>query len=100
MLTVVRKIDPNNPQRYNNEFYVDGKAVNIETISTVRFARKKPVLLQVYRIDMPVVVETLEGDRQAQNGCWLIEGVRGEMYPCEKEIFAETYEILEQPCKS
>jgi len=30
---------------------------------------------------------------QFKVGDWIIKGVRGEFYPCEEEVFAETYEI-------
>ncbi len=37
-------------------------------------------------------VETLEGDMIAQVGDWIIIGVKGEIYPCRKDIFEETYD--------
>ena len=41
-------------------------------------------------------VETLEGVMRADYGKdYIIRGVRGELYPCEKEIFEETYEKVE-----
>ena len=26
---------------------------------------------------------------------WIIRGVKGELYPCKPDIFAETYELAE-----
>lgn len=40
-------------------------------------------------------IRTLEGDHKARIGDYVIKGVRGEYYPCEKSIFEETYNILE-----
>ena len=37
-------------------------------------------------------IETLEGDMLFHNGDYVIKGVRGELYPCRKDIFEETYE--------
>lgn len=37
-------------------------------------------------------VQTLEGDMRADAGDWIIRGVKGELYPCKPDIFAETYE--------
>jgi uncharacterized protein YhdP len=38
------------------------------------------------------VIKTLEGTMRANNGDWIIRGVKGEIYPCKPEVFAETYE--------
>lgn len=37
-------------------------------------------------------IETLEGDMRSKIGSYIIKGVRGEFYPCDKEIFEETYD--------
>lgn len=29
---------------------------------------------------------------QFHKGDWILKGIRGEYYPCEREVFAETYE--------
>lgn len=41
------------------------------------------------------VIETLEGWHEVTNGDWIIQGVRGEFYPCKHEIFVETYNVLD-----
>lgn len=38
-----------------------------------------------------LVIATLEGEMQANPGDWIIRGVKGELYPCKPDIFAETY---------
>jgi hypothetical protein len=37
-------------------------------------------------------IRTLEGDMQVGEGDWIIQGVKGELYPCKPDIFALTYE--------
>lgn len=37
------------------------------------------------------VVHTLEGEMSCNFGDYIIKGVKGEFYPCKKEIFEETY---------
>ena len=39
-----------------------------------------------------ITIHTLEGDMVAQRGDWIIKGVSGEFYPCKPDIFAKTYE--------
>ena len=36
-------------------------------------------------------IETLEGTMLAEEGDWIIRGVKGEFYPCKPDIFNETY---------
>ncbi len=43
--------------------------------------------------DNTLLIPTLEGDHTAQVGDWLIEGVKGEVYPCKPDIFEATYEV-------
>ncbi|WP_232696121.1 hypothetical protein [Brevibacillus daliensis] len=42
------------------------------------------------------VIETLEGDMRVEIGDWIITGVMGEKYPCKPDIFAQTYEKVEE----
>ena len=37
-------------------------------------------------------IHTLEGSMRANEGDWIIRGVKGELYPCKPDIFAATYE--------
>ena len=46
--------------------------------------------------DEGVVINTLEGDHLAKPGDWIIRGVHNEIYPCKPDIFAATYEPVEQ----
>jgi len=77
-----------------------------------RKARKKPVVVEfreteaktLIRRKMPEgtevwgeIIETLEGNHEAHVGKdFIIKGVKGETYPIKKDIFFETYEVIEQ----
>ena len=45
--------------------------------------------------DEGLFIHTREGDMYAAPGDWIIKGVKGEFYPCKPEIFAQTYEPVE-----
>ena len=47
------------------------------------------------RPGVPILIETSEGDMTAQVGDWIIRGIKGELYPCKPDIFAATYEPVE-----
>lgn len=36
-------------------------------------------------------IETLEGTMEAKIGDYIIQGVKGELYPCKPDIFKATY---------
>ena len=65
-------------------------------IPTYDFKRavKKPIPIRCIQLFEPFSVETREGVLNGQPGDYLMVGVRGEMYPCSKEIFEETYDII------
>lgn len=43
-----------------------------------------------------ITIRTLEGDMIASKGDYIIKGVNGEFYPCKPDIFAKTYEEIEE----
>jgi thiol-disulfide isomerase/thioredoxin len=47
-----------------------------------------------------LTIPTLEGDHTALHGDWIIRGVKGEFYPCKPDIFAATYESVEDAEKA
>lgn len=84
--------------------------------------RKKPVVIEAYKLpaeltlrgapawfneasnngtirwcgfDGYALIKTLEGEMRADAGDWIIQGVKGELYPCKPDIFAATYEPAE-----
>lgn len=42
-----------------------------------------------------LIISTLEGDMKAEIGDYIIQGVKGELYPCKPDIFEATYEKVE-----
>ena len=42
-----------------------------------------------------LVIGTLEGNHFVDFGDYIIQGVKGELYPCKPDIFEMTYEAVE-----
>jgi hypothetical protein len=42
-----------------------------------------------------LTIPRLEGNLIAWHGDWIIKGVKGEFYPCKRDVFAEIYEPAE-----
>lgn len=59
-------------------------------------AKKKPIVIEALKVDYPFEVETLEGVMSGKAGDYLLIGVKGEKYPCDAEIFEETYDIVKE----
>ena len=45
------------------------------------------------------VIATLEGAMKVSINDWIIKGVQDEFYPCKPDIFAETYEVVDDETK-
>jgi len=45
--------------------------------------------------DGTLSITTLEGQHLVSWGDWIIQGVKGELYPCKPDIFEATYEMVE-----
>jgi len=78
--------------------------------------RKKPVVIDAWQIgslapmpswlsdadnvsgpgDLYLEIATLEGTMRGDRGDWIIRGVQGELYPCKPDIFAATYELVDE----
>jgi hypothetical protein len=60
--------------------------------------RKKPVVIDA---EGPLaeqrLIETLEGTMRADVGDYVITGIHGEQYPCKPDVFAATYEPVDDP---
>lgn len=82
--------------------------------------RKKPVVVEAFRwtgdysrpdnpdwinealkdgdveiIEGEMIINTLEGTMLASLGDYIIQGIKGEIYPCKPDIFEATYERVE-----
>lgn len=42
-------------------------------------------------MQLPIVINTLEGDMLVSQGDYVIQGIKGEFYPCKPDIFEATY---------
>lgn len=52
--------------------------------------------IEIVRGALGLGIRTLEGFMLASPGDWIITGVKGERYPCKPDIFAATYEPVEE----
>jgi hypothetical protein len=57
--------------------------------------RKRPIIVEAEVAPERTTIHTLEGDMTAEVGDIIITGVKGERYPIKPDIFAATYEIVE-----
>ena len=57
---------------------------------------KKPIIIEAYKTDEEVFIETLEGTMKANVGDYIITGLNGEKYPCKAEIFEKIYEEIHE----
>ncbi len=46
-----------------------------------------------------LICGTLEGVCRIAWGDWIIQGVKGEIYPCKPDVFDATYELVEPNAK-
>lgn len=65
----------------------DGPHPNPEHIPGVKYSPKARCAL----------IDTLEGTMRVNIGDWIIQGIKGELYPCKPDIFEATYELAEDP---
>ena len=59
-----------------------------------RLFMKNPLPIRAMPIDQTFWVKSLEGDHQGKEGDYLVEGIRGELYICDKDIFEESYQLV------
>ncbi len=43
-----------------------------------------------------LMLKTLEGEMLANDGDYIIKGIKGEFYSCKPDIFEQTYEEVEE----
>lgn len=76
----------------DRELRVDGEPVDADDLFWYE-ATKRPVTVEATPMPAPFEVETLEGTMQGDAEDVLIRGVEGELYPCDLEVFAQTYDV-------
>jgi len=63
--------------------------------------QKLPVIVEGMKVDEPFRVKSLEGDyAQGKPGDFLIHGIEGENYICDKEIFHKTYKEISESAET
>jgi hypothetical protein len=63
-----------------------------EQVEGMRGCVKRPILVHAKQIQEDFQVNTLEGNyKQGKSGDYLIRGIDGELYICDREIFEKTY---------
>jgi len=56
---------------------------------------KKPIIVKATQVTEPFRVKSLEGDyAQGKPGDYLMCGIMGELYICDKTIFEKSYDFL------
>lgn len=56
---------------------------------------RKTQLAEAQQVSRPFRVRTLEGVMEGKAGDYLMRGVQGELYPCDKDIFEASYEVAQ-----
>lgn len=61
----------------------------------LRNCMKRPIIVQAVQIDGDFRVNTLEGNyKQGKAGDYLMKGIDGELYICDREIFEKSYDFV------
>lgn len=42
-----------------------------------------------------IMIQTLEGAMRANPGDYIIKGIKGEIYPCQEDIFRQSYDVYQ-----
>lgn len=58
------------------------------------YQKRADVVLRYFTLPHAALIETLEGERRAAPGDWIIEGVTGELWPVPRRTALEKYEPL------
>jgi len=67
-----------------------------EEVSGMCGCMKRPIVVHAKQIDEEFRVNTLEGDyKQGKPGDYLMRGIDGELYICDKVIFEKTYNFTD-----
>jgi len=57
------------------------------------YYKKKPIVVKATEVvEDKIEIETREGVVKAYKGDFIIKGIAGEIYPCGRQIFFDTYE--------
>lgn len=66
-----------------------------ETIDAMKPCMKRPIVVHAVQVNEEFRVNSLEGDyAQGKAGDYLMRGINGELYICDREIFEKTYNFV------
>ncbi len=65
-----------------------------EFMKSAQTYKKKPIPVKAKQMKTQFNVKSKEGWISGKAGDYLIIGIRGEPYPCDKDIFEESYEVV------
>ena len=69
-----------------------------EDVDEMRTCMKRPITVHAKQMHEEFRVNTLEGNyKQGKAGDYLMMGVEGELYICDKTIFEKTYDFTDDP---
>lgn len=64
-----------------------------EDVEGLKNCMKRPIVIQAMQMQESFRVDTLEGNyKQGEAGDYLMRGIEGELYICNKSIFEKTYD--------
>lgn len=67
-----------------------------EVVEEMKSCVKRPIVVHAVQVNEEFRVNSLEGDyAQGKAGDYLMRGIKGELYICDKEIFEQTYDFIE-----
>jgi len=66
-----------------------------EKVAGMSSCMKRAIIVHAKQIDDEFRVNTLEGNyKQGKAGDYLMRGIDGELYICDKDIFEKTYDFM------
>ena len=72
-----------------------------ELIPNMQPCKKRPITVHACQIHEEFRVNSLEGDyAQGKPGDYLMRGIKGELYICDREVFEQTYDFLKEQSDS
>lgn len=67
-----------------------------QAVGDMKKCMKKPIPVESIQMHEKFRVNALEGDyKQGKAGDYLMRGVEGELYICDKDIFEKTYDFIQ-----
>ena len=75
----------------------DANQITLDNWNGILKVQKKPLIIHAVQLNFPkgFKVDTLEGTMNGKPGDYLMFGIDGEKYICDKDIFERTYDIVE-----